>query len=276
MDGAHSPLFGVSRLRYDFGSNNTLGAVLTAREDGADFSRVAAADFRFYHSKLYFAQFQAAQSWTDSSRNRMNGSLLQARLGQDRPRVGISLHAQITRSRLQSRGRFREPHGDHRDEGVQQAQLLWGAGRTGSDLRLFFRPRSHLEQRWCRSWTSREHRVDHADGDDSWRMAAEWRTDAQLLRIRSIALCWIDCAAIDRTQSFDTRRSRFHGPRRTNWVRRSAYDSHLPTSSAARRGSREVRSRFFVKPRRATAPALMPLSTSVQRQRSAARSSFRD
>ena len=58
--GAHSPLFGVSRLRYDFGSNNTLGGVLTAREDGADFSRVAGADFRFYHSKLYFAQFQAA------------------------------------------------------------------------------------------------------------------------------------------------------------------------------------------------------------------------
>ena len=75
--GAHSPLFGVSRLRYDFGSNNTLGAVLTAREDGADFSRVAAADFRFYHSKLYFAQFQAAQSWTDSLRNHLNGSLLQ-------------------------------------------------------------------------------------------------------------------------------------------------------------------------------------------------------
>ena len=75
--GAHSPLFAVSRLRYDFGSNNTLGGVLTAREDGADFSRVAAADFRFYHSKLYFAQFQAAQSWTDSLRNRLNGSLLQ-------------------------------------------------------------------------------------------------------------------------------------------------------------------------------------------------------
>lgn len=76
--GAHSPLFGVSRLRYDFGSNNTLGAVLTAREDGGDYSRLAAADFRFYHSKLYFAQFQAAKSWTDSLRNRFDGSLLQA------------------------------------------------------------------------------------------------------------------------------------------------------------------------------------------------------
>jgi hypothetical protein len=76
--GNHSPLFGVSRIRYDFGSSNTLGAVFTTREDGANYSRVAAGDFRFYHSKLYFAQFQAAGSWTDSLRDRRNGSLYQA------------------------------------------------------------------------------------------------------------------------------------------------------------------------------------------------------
>ncbi|HMG71697.1 MAG TPA: DUF5916 domain-containing protein [Gemmatimonadaceae bacterium] len=76
--GNHSALFGVSRIRYDFGSSNTLGAVLTAREDGGNYSRVAGGDFRFYHSKLYFAQFQVAQSWTDSLSNRRNGSLYQA------------------------------------------------------------------------------------------------------------------------------------------------------------------------------------------------------
>jgi hypothetical protein len=76
--GNHSPLFGVSRIRYDYGSSNTLGAVLTAREDGGSYSRVAAGDFRFYHSRLYFAQFQAAGSWTDSVRNRRNGSIYQA------------------------------------------------------------------------------------------------------------------------------------------------------------------------------------------------------
>ncbi len=76
--GNHSPLFGVSRIRYDYTSGNTLGAVLTTREDGASYSRVAAGDFRFYHSKLYFAQFQVAESWTDSLRNSLKGSLLQA------------------------------------------------------------------------------------------------------------------------------------------------------------------------------------------------------
>src|SRR5205823_1894183 len=75
--GVHSPLFGVSRLRYDFGSANTLGAVLTSREDGSNYSRVAAADFRFYHSKLYWAQFQAAHSWTDSAAGQKTGSILQ-------------------------------------------------------------------------------------------------------------------------------------------------------------------------------------------------------
>jgi len=76
--GNHSPLFGVSDNHRRNGSSNTLGAVLTAREDGGSYSRVAAGDFRFYHSKLYFAQFQVGSSWTDSLRNRRNGSLYQA------------------------------------------------------------------------------------------------------------------------------------------------------------------------------------------------------
>ena len=76
--GERIPLFGIARLRRDFGGRYTLGSVFTTREDGDDFSRLAGADFRFYHSKLYFAQFQAAQSWTDSLGTSASGSLLQA------------------------------------------------------------------------------------------------------------------------------------------------------------------------------------------------------
>jgi len=76
-ENRNTPLFGISRLRYDFGSGNTVGTALTTREDGDNFSRLASGDFRFYHSKLYFAQFQAASSWTDSLRNRLRGSILQ-------------------------------------------------------------------------------------------------------------------------------------------------------------------------------------------------------
>ncbi|MGK2961484.1 MAG: DUF5916 domain-containing protein [Gemmatimonadaceae bacterium] len=72
-----NPLYGIARLRRDFG-NYTVGSVLTAREDGDDNSRLAGADFRFYHSKLYWVQLQAAQSWSDSLGSNRSGSLLQA------------------------------------------------------------------------------------------------------------------------------------------------------------------------------------------------------
>lgn len=76
--GNNHPLFGIARIRRDFGRQYTLGSVLTTREDGNDYSRMAGADFRLYHSRLYFLQFQAAQSWTDSLNSSRNGSLLQA------------------------------------------------------------------------------------------------------------------------------------------------------------------------------------------------------
>ncbi len=76
-NGRNHPLFGIARLRKDLG-RYTFGSVLTTREDGSDFSRLGAADFRFYHSKLYFVQLQAAESWTDSIASHRNGSLLQA------------------------------------------------------------------------------------------------------------------------------------------------------------------------------------------------------
>lgn len=76
--GRANPLYGIARLRKDFGRKYTLGSVLTTREDGSNFSRLGGLDFRFYHSKLYFVQLQATQSWTDSIASHRNGSLLQA------------------------------------------------------------------------------------------------------------------------------------------------------------------------------------------------------
>ncbi len=73
-----NPVYGITRLRKDFGRAYTLGTVLTAREDGDDYSRLAGADFRVYHSKLYWVQVQAAQSWSDSLGTSRSGSLLQA------------------------------------------------------------------------------------------------------------------------------------------------------------------------------------------------------
>ena len=77
-NGAHTPLFGIARFRRTVLNGATLGAVLTTREDGRDNSRLAGTDLLFYHSRLYFVQLQAAQSWTDSAGKPRSGSLLQA------------------------------------------------------------------------------------------------------------------------------------------------------------------------------------------------------
>ena len=72
-----TPVFGVARIKADLGRAGTLGAVLTTREDGGRHSRLAGADLRLYHSRLYYVELQAAQSWTESAGAR-SGPLLQA------------------------------------------------------------------------------------------------------------------------------------------------------------------------------------------------------
>ncbi|MEZ4455037.1 MAG: DUF5916 domain-containing protein [Gemmatimonadales bacterium] len=76
--GQKTPLFGVTRLRTDLGRSSTLGAVLTTREDGSDFSRLVGTDLRFYHNKLYFLELQAVQAWNQRQGASSSGPLLQA------------------------------------------------------------------------------------------------------------------------------------------------------------------------------------------------------
>lgn len=79
QSGDRTPLFGVARLRTDLGRNNTLGAVMTTCEEGGDHSQLAGLDARLYHSKLYFVELQAVQSWTASGGGQnQSGPLFQA------------------------------------------------------------------------------------------------------------------------------------------------------------------------------------------------------
>jgi hypothetical protein len=76
-DSSH-PFFSVVRLRRDLGRNSTLGAVATTREDGNGFSRLLGSDARIYHSRLYFVEVQAVQSWTRLAGSDVAGPLFQA------------------------------------------------------------------------------------------------------------------------------------------------------------------------------------------------------
>jgi len=76
--GGHTPVFGILRLRNDLPGAGTAGAVLTTREDGPNYSRLGGADIRLYHSRLYYVELQAAQSWTSREGSERKGPLLQA------------------------------------------------------------------------------------------------------------------------------------------------------------------------------------------------------
>jgi len=76
--GGHTPIFGVLRARTDLPGSGTLGAVFTTREEGPNHSRLGGADVRLYHSKLYYVELQAAQSWTERGGPQRSGPLLQA------------------------------------------------------------------------------------------------------------------------------------------------------------------------------------------------------
>ncbi len=91
--GQRTPFFSATRFRTDLGSRSTLGAVLTDREDGSDHSRLAGADFRLYHNRLYFIELQAVQSWTRAGAGRQNGPLFQA--AWDRTGRGWGFHYDI-------------------------------------------------------------------------------------------------------------------------------------------------------------------------------------
>jgi hypothetical protein len=74
---ASRPLAGMLRLRRDIGRNSSFGLVGTAHEDGSDFSRLAGADLRLYHSRLYFVELQAVQSWTETGGGAVSGPLME-------------------------------------------------------------------------------------------------------------------------------------------------------------------------------------------------------
>ena len=71
---------GVSalRLRRDLGSNSTVGFVGTDREDGSAYGRLLGVDAHIVHSRIYFVELQAVQSWTRDSTGSRDGPLLEA------------------------------------------------------------------------------------------------------------------------------------------------------------------------------------------------------
>lgn len=59
-----NPIATILRVRRDFAGQSTAGVLVSDREEGTAFNRMAGGDVRIVFGRLYFAQFQAVQSAT--------------------------------------------------------------------------------------------------------------------------------------------------------------------------------------------------------------------
>ncbi len=73
-----TPLFGVARVRRDFGHNAVVGGVATVREDGDDYSRLVGFDGRLYHDRLYYVEVQGVGSWAEHGGEAVSGKMFKA------------------------------------------------------------------------------------------------------------------------------------------------------------------------------------------------------
>ena len=77
--GRDNPVFNVVRVQRDIGGHSRVGMVLTDREEGGEYNRVAGVDGRLVLAKVYAAQFQFAGSRTSTDPNTATAPLWQAR-----------------------------------------------------------------------------------------------------------------------------------------------------------------------------------------------------
>jgi len=88
--GRVHPLFNIARVQRDIGPGTRVGALITDREDGGDYNRVADLDTRTLFGGIYTVQLQAASSVTRRAGVRTGGPLWSARFDANGRRVGLT------------------------------------------------------------------------------------------------------------------------------------------------------------------------------------------
>jgi len=112
LDDTAHPLYGTSaqtvlgRARYDFYAESYLGAIMTAREFGADYNRVAGVDGRFRLGRTHRISFLAAGSETeDETLGSLSGGAFEADFSKQGRNVSYNIaHSRIDPGFLTSTG----------------------------------------------------------------------------------------------------------------------------------------------------------------------------
>lgn len=76
--GNDAPIFGIVRVQKNLEGNNTVGGVLTTREEGSNYSRLLGVDTRIYHGSKYFVALQGVKSFSEAGGVSSDGQFLSA------------------------------------------------------------------------------------------------------------------------------------------------------------------------------------------------------
>jgi hypothetical protein len=88
-----NPVATLLRVRRDFAGQSTVGALISDREEGPAFNRLAGGDLRIVFARLYFAQFQAVTSSTRLGDSTRTGPMWEAVL--DRTGRSFGFHYNV-------------------------------------------------------------------------------------------------------------------------------------------------------------------------------------
>lgn len=162
-------LSNIARVRHDFGYDTTLGLTFTSRSAADGSNQVVAIDERTIFKKLYYVQFQAAQSWTQTQGGpRRSSSLWMAELDRTGRAFGINYKLIGTGANFQAQSGFIARNN------VVQAQLYnrysWYFSK-GALLETF-----QVHFNLTRFWRYKEFGNSGAlEGTDSFSFQTGWR-----------------------------------------------------------------------------------------------------
>ena len=89
--GRDEAFYNIVRLQRDIGRQSRLGGVITDREVGSSYNRLAGLDSRLVFGGLYSANLQYAASATNQSGTRLDGSLWSANISRSGKQYGARL-----------------------------------------------------------------------------------------------------------------------------------------------------------------------------------------
>ncbi|MGH7471278.1 MAG: DUF5916 domain-containing protein, partial [Longimicrobiales bacterium] len=179
--GTRNGLFNITRVRTDFGSNSTVGMLLSDRSvlDDDNYNRVVAGDVRYVFGRMYFAEVQLGNAWTRDVRGTRAGPIWKIEADRTGRSWGFNYELSGVADEFVTRAGFVPRSGAVDGHLFNRLSFYGAAGARVESVTTFFGP--------TRLWHYDDFgRADAAEGDESvtlmMRLRGGWNLQANARR----------------------------------------------------------------------------------------------